>query len=415
MSADEILDDLFTRRTRGIKPGLERMFEAAKRIGNPESSYDIVHVAGTNGKGSTSSIIAAVLEESGEKVGLFTSPHIVEFRERFIVNKQPVEDSAWIDVWNTIQPVCDELELTFFEISALMAFELFKRENCTKVVLETGLGGRLDATNICNPIMSVITALSIEHTEFLGETLEEIAGEKLGIVKEGKPLVINGNNKLTVLDLAINRAHEKGSEIRFGYVSDIPKISDEKNGQRFEYRDRELFLPLKGDFQQQNCAVAVKACEYLGYSHETIVQGVAKAFIPCRLQRIEHEGVEILFDVAHNPQAVEILTSSLDLSEKPHFLVGMMKDKDVGSMLESICSNAYSVTAITPSIPRAMPAAELGEIIEEQGPSVEVRVAETVAQGVDEWLKKDGLHVVTGSFYTVSEVLTLLGISPFNH
>lgn len=413
MQVDKILDDLFSRRTRGIKPGLGRMIEAAEKLNNPQRDYSVVHLAGTNGKGSTASMISAVLTEAGHHVGLFTSPHILEFRERFIVSGKPVEDSEWISVWSDIRELCDSLELTFFEISALMAFELFKRAGCDYVVLETGLGGRLDATNICDPLLSVITALSVEHTEYLGDTIEEIAGEKLGIVKEGRPLVFNGNNLPNVVELAKEKCTITGSELTLAHTDSLPLIRKEKQKQIFSYRDLEIALPLMGDFQQQNCITAITACEVLNIDLDIIKAGVAKTFIPCRLQRLVFEGNEFLFDVAHNPQAVDILCTSLK-EEPAHFLIGMMKDKEVTEMVTPIIDIAESITVVSPSIPRALKAEELGEIVNEGAGSVPVEIHADLKEGVASLLEKEGLKVVTGSFFTVSEVLSELGISPFS-
>lgn len=412
MEVDTILEDLFSRRTRGIKPGLERMIEAAEKLNTPQGRYSVVHVAGTNGKGSTASMISAVLTEAGHRVGLFTSPHILDFRERFIIAGEPVKDSEWIAVWEDIRDLCDSLELTFFEISALLAFELFSRAKCDYVVLETGLGGRLDATNICDPVLSVITALSVEHTEYLGDTIEEIAGEKLGIVKPGKPLVFNGNNPENVVALAKEKCRASNSEITLALTDSLPLLRKEKQSQIFKYCDGEITLPLMGDFQQQNCITAITTCEVLGIAIETIRNGIAKTFIPCRLQRVQFGEHQFLFDVAHNPQAVEILCSSL-AAEPAHFLIGMMKDKEVDQMVMPIISIAKTITVVSPSIPRALSAHDLAEVVSERTDSVPVEQFPSLKDGVASLLEKDGLKVVTGSFFTVSEVLAELGISPF--
>jgi len=415
MDIDILLKDLFSRRTRGIKPGLERMVEAAKELQNPQDAYKIVHIAGTNGKGSTASIISVGLREAGNRVGLFTSPHIIEFRERFIINGTPVSNDCWVAVWNDIQPLCDSLELTFFEISALIAFELFKREGCNYVVLETGLGGRLDATNICDPILSVITALSVEHTEYLGDTIEEIATEKLGIVKPNRPLVINGNNLLKILELAGKRCIEQGSSCSISTTTDLPLLETKPQSQIFQYRDKPMELHMMGRFQQQNCSVAVKALELIGISEDVIRQGVSKAFIPCRLQYVKVNGKQYLFDVAHNPQAVNILCDSLPKDQPIHFLIGMMKDKEVDEMVIPIVKIAKSVVVVEPSIPRALSSFELGETTYALSDGIRVHSDSDFGEAIKYFDEKEGLHVVTGSFYTVSEALLQLGISPYDH
>ncbi len=414
MDIDTLLEDLFSRRTRGIKPGLERMRAAADELKSPQSSYNVVHIAGTNGKGSTASIISAGLREAGYRVGLFTSPHILEFRERFIINGVPVSNELWIDVWNDIQELCDSYELTFFEISALLAFELFKREQCDFVVLETGLGGRLDATNICDPVLSVITALSIEHTEYLGDTIEEIATEKLGIVKSQKPLVINGDNLANVLKLAEKRCVEQGSSITIAPSSGISLSRINDREQMFQYRGKQLILPLLGDFQQQNCAVALKALELLGIKQDVIIKGVSKTFIPCRLQYVILDKAKFLFDVAHNPQAIEILCNSLSTQKNIHFLIGMMKDKEVDEMIRPITKIAESITVVEPSIPRALSSSELMMKVKSINSAIALSAPENFSDAVKQFRENDGVLVVTGSFYTVSEVLSELKISPYD-
>lgn len=412
MKTCEILNNLFSRQTRGIKPGLERIASAAKELGNPQNQFSIVHVAGTNGKGSTSTMIASVLQESGFKTGLFTSPHILEFRERFIINGTPVEDEKWIEVWRDIQQVSDKYELTFFEISTLIALELFAREKCDRVVLETGMGGRLDSTNICDPILSVVTALSVEHTDYLGDTIELISGEKLGIVKLNRPLVINGSNCETVLNLAKERCREMSSELVLTDSGRFSLIENSESGQRLSYDGSELFVPLAGAFQIQNAACAVTACELMQIDSHTIRNGIAKAFIPCRLQKMVIYNKPWLFDVAHNPQAIEILCGSL--SEKVHFLTGMMRDKDFETMISLMIPHALSITVVKPNIPRAAEAKLLGDTILKLAPDLPLFVADSMESGVERFTNHDGIHAVTGSFYTIADVFEVLKRSPWD-
>ncbi len=412
MNKESVIIDLFSRQNRGIKPGLEQTIEAAEKLGNPQNRCKIVHVAGTNGKGSTSTMIASVLYEAGYKTGLFTSPHIQEFRERFIIDGVPVADNLWLSVWGKIQPVCDELNLTFFEISTLLAFELFAQQECDFVVLETGMGGRLDSTNICDPVLSVVTALSVEHTEYLGDTIELIAGEKLGIVKPNRPLVINGSNLPSVLELAQNRCRETHSDCTLADTNRFSLISKTESGQILTFDDSDLTVPLAGTFQIQNAACAVTACEKLGISKEFIQSGIAKAFIPCRLQRMILNDKEWLFDVAHNPQAIEILCGSL--AEKVHFLTGMMKDKDYETMISLMIPHALSITVIKPNIPRATDVELLAEVVRKLAPDLPLTVADSVESGVASFKKSEGIHAVTGSFYTIADVFEVLGVSPWD-
>lgn len=412
MNKESILEDLFSRQNRGIKPGLDRIREAAKRIENPQNRYTIIHVAGTNGKGSTSTMIASILQEAGYRTGLFTSPHILEFRERFIIDGIPVEDDSWLSVWTDIQPLCDTLSLTFFEISTLLAFELFARERCEYVVLETGMGGRLDSTNICDPILSVVTALSVEHSEYLGDTIEKIAGEKLGIVKPNRPLVINGSNPAHILDLAQNRCKETHSKCIIADSNQFGLLAQRESGQLLSYDGCELVVPLAGAFQIQNTACAVIACETIGISRGIIQIGVSKSFIPCRLQKMKIGDKQWLFDVAHNPQAIEILCGSL--TEKVHFLTGMMKDKEYETMISLMIPHALSITVIKPNIARAAETELLAAVVRQHAPTLPLFVSDSVETAVVEFSKREGVLAVTGSFYTIADVFSALGTSPWN-
>jgi len=410
MNKLEILNNLFSRQTRGIKPGLERITEAAEKLGNPQNHLEIVHVAGTNGKGSTSTMIASIFEAAGYKTGLFTSPHILDFRERFIINGIPVSDEQWIHVWNDIQPICDSLELTFFEISTLIAFELFKREKCDRIVLETGMGGKLDSTNICSPLLSVITAISVEHTEYLGTTIEQIASEKIGIVKANHPLVINGSNLSKVLELAKNRCKILNSKYCLADSSRFVLKNRTEIGQILAYDSDEIVVPLAGDFQIQNVACAVTACEELGISRKVIQKGITHTFIPCRLQKISINNQQWLFDVAHNPQAIDTLCSSLN--GKFHFLVGMMSDKDIKKMIVRIIPHALSITIFKPQISRAADPALIANII--RNCKIPINTASSASTAVRLIEQIGEQCVVTGSFYTISEVFTELGCSPWD-
>lgn len=406
----QIIESLFSRRRAGIKPGLERMHLATEMLEHPENACKVIHIAGTNGKGSTASMISSCLVEAGFKVGLFTSPHIIEFRERYIINGVPVSDEQWIASWLEIEEVCDKLDLTFFEISALLAFTLFKNEKCDWIVLETGLGGRLDATNIVTPELSIITSLSIEHTEYLGDTIEEITGEKLGIVKKHRPFVLNPSNPKVVFELARKRSDAMESPL---HIAGYPDFLGQKGVFQELQLDGVLYeLPLAGEFQQYNMAAAVTAMRLLSLDEETIQEGIRKVFIPARLQRIAIGNRTFVFDVAHNPQALEILTASLKVlypDSQLHFLVGMMKDKELRESMKILDRCAASINTITPSIPRACGAEELIKY----SAHTQGEAYDTVVDAIGACKEKEGIAVVTGSFYTVCDVMTTLRIDPY--
>ncbi len=307
---DEITNSLFKRRTLGIKPGLERMVAACHELGNPQDCFRVIHVAGTNGKGSTSTFVSSILKESGLTVGLFTSPHIFEFRERFKVNGISVTDEQWAEVWLNIEPVCNKYNLTFFEISALLAFMLFSKLRCSYAVIEVGLGGRLDATNVVKPILSLITPISIDHTEYLGDSLREIAFEKLGIVKERVPFIISGDNSDDVIELSKEISLARSSKMFISNSSDAQVFSRSIEKQHFVYKNKEYRLSLAGDFQVSNATLAIEASNLLNISEKDIRNGLEKAKIIGRVQELYCRGKRVFLDVAHNPASVLKINSA---------------------------------------------------------------------------------------------------------
>ena len=408
MNIDSILNDLFSRRNRGIKPGLERITEALTYLENPQDNFKVIHIAGTNGKGSTVAMVSSILKESGHKVGSFTSPHIVDFRERFKINEKIVDDKEWLSAWEECQEICDRFELTFFEISTIIALLIFRNNSCEYVVLETGLGGRLDSTNVCTPSLTIITALSVEHTEYLGNTLEEIATEKLGIVKERIPLIINGNNKEEVIELAKKVTKGKNSEL---IVSEIyPSFVDDSGNTIITFDGLNIKLPIKGDFQVDNASVVIDAMGKLNFSKSIIKRGLEKTFIPCRNQLIKYEGKEIIFDVAHNPQAIQSLLHGV--TTRPNLLIGVMKDKEVDTIVPLFKNKVDKIFVISPKIPRAMSSKELKQHFINSGFS-DVTINSTNSETIDYAIKNSDKLLITGSFYTVSDVLQELNISPF--
>ncbi len=225
-TASDIEHRLFNRTTKGIKLGLDRMFAAAATLGNPQNAYQCIHVAGTNGKGSTSAFIESVLREHGFKTGLFTSPHIISFEERFMINGKPIITRQWMDVYRSVEPIIEDLRLTFFEAVTLLAFELFKREKVEWAVFETGMGGRLDSTNIIIPKVASITAIAMDHMNFLGDNLLSIAGEKLGIVKKGIPLVMALPLQKEIVELAWAKCKELNAPCFFVSGKDALDIAE---------------------------------------------------------------------------------------------------------------------------------------------------------------------------------------------
>jgi len=362
---EEILKRLFERTTQGIKFGLERITEAAESINNPQNAYKSIHVAGTNGKGSICAFLESILRHQGFSTGLFTSPHIVNFEERFIVNGKPVTTEEWLEVYLDIEDIVNRYALTFFEISALIAFELFKRMNVDWAVMETGMGGRLDATNIIIPRASVIANIGIDHTEYLGNDIISIAKEKLGIVKENVPVILAEQEYPAVIEMSRNFLSERGVPHFFVDKDEAIKVKQTDRGSTFRYKNTEFSVPFSGTFQVMNALCAIKTVEQLNLDDsETISEAIRNTFLPARFQICEVKGKKTVFDVAHNPQATRELCQLIKqrFRNTPVCIVaGILADKDARCMFQEYAGCADSIILTQPKTPRAAPIDDLAE------------------------------------------------------
>jgi dihydrofolate synthase/folylpolyglutamate synthase len=413
----EIQQNFFGRNRDNIVAGLERIAEAAQDCGNPQFACNVVHVAGTNGKGSTASMIAAGLTAAGFKVGLFTSPHIFYFSERFRINGKVVGAQKWLSIYDELSDICEKHSLTFFEISTLLGFMLFKRESCDWVVLETGMGGRLDATNICMPKLSVITTIGMDHIEYLGDTVDKIAGEKLGIVKQNIPLVISAANEQSVIDLAYERCRHTDSQC---IVSDLARVKNVAASQNLCEilldNNKTYTLAMNGDFQKNNFVLALTALETLGFgADENIIDAVAKTRVIARMEKREINGKTVIFDVAHNPQSMEGLVNSIvkENCKKPLSVIfGMMSDKDTKETLERVVPIADKIFCFTAATRRAMPADYLAQDLKKSG-AKDVFVCTSASEALEMACASGETILVCGSFYVVSEILSAAEIDVF--
>ena len=405
----EVQQSLFARSRDKIKPGLERMYNAVSEIGNPHLFCKAVHVAGTNGKGSTSTMIANALLACGERVGLFTSPHVFSFGERFNINGLAVKPEKWLKIYGELEDLCDRHGLTFFEISTLIAFELFRRESCSWVVLETGMGGRFDATNICFPQACVITTIGIDHTAYLGNTLEEITHEKLGIVKEGVPLIISGANEEKVLAQAQNYCFERNSPLSVSNLSRIRNVANSENPPEICLDLHGIYkLAMSGEFQKNNFMLAVTALETLGFGgRANIYESAANTTVSARMQKMSLSGKSLIFDAAHNPQAMENLCASFK-KEKPKrptcAVLGIMSDKDIKGVVRHLISAVDHIVCFTPLTKRAELADYLAQTLRDLG-AKSVTVCKSAHAALNAALEKGETVLASGSFYAVSEVM----------
>ena len=415
MSITETFEYIHSVKWQGSKPGLGRIKELLKALRNPEKQLKFIHVAGTNGKGSTSVCIATVLERTGYKTGLFISPYVLRFNERIQVNGKHITDDELEQAINEIRPFADAMEdaPTEFEMITALAMRYFLVNCCDIVVLEVGMGGRLDSTNVIpTPELAVITAIGYDHVKELGPTLTDIAREKAGIIKSDGDILIYGGER-NVERVFEHAASECGARLR---KADFTRI----NGQEFSFKYiklnieqyGEIKLPLVGSYQPKNATVAITAFEILrekGYdiSDADIIAGLASVKWPGRFEVLGYKPIFIL-DGSHNPQGMEVTADSLRCyfnDRKMIFIVGVMADKDVDSMLTHIVPLAVTIIAVKPDHERAMCSRELAERVTQHG--VQVFDCGTVGKGVSKAFGiagEEGIICALGSLYFSAEI-----------
>ncbi len=406
---------VFDLQKYGIKFGLSCTLSLLDRLQIPYEQGHYLHLAGTNGKGSVAAALSAILTRAGYPVGLFTSPHLVRFGERFRLRDEDINADGLLHLINRVRAAIDEAEPpTFFEFAAAMAFLYFHEQGARPVILETGMGGRLDATNIVQPLVSVITNISMDHQYFLGDTLTAIAGEKAGIIKPGAPLVTYAHQK-RVLNLFRERCRELGAPI---YVGGVDFKSRGLGQGHFSYQGLKrswegLTINLSGRHQYKNAALVLAALELLqdmGFPapESAIREGLAQVRWPGRLERMAQDP-RVILDGAHNPAAAQALAQVLKQDRRPGrrlFVMGIMADKDEDSILGALLPLADTVIFTRPDYFRAAKPEDLAHRARPH--NLEVLLEPEVAQAVHRartLAGPDDQVVVTGSLYTVGEAL----------
>ena len=331
----------------GIRPGLSRMRALQRELGNPEHACPSIIVAGTNGKGSTSSTLASILNASGYRTGLYTSPHLVELRERWMIGGTMISSAMLCDAIDKLRAAADRADIvpTYFEALTLLAFIVFADANCEVMVLEVGMGGRLDATNVVRPLAALITPIGFDHTEFLGTTIRQIAGEKAGVIHRGA-IVLTSNDDPRVLGVLRHRAAMFANP--------------------FHVVTSTYATPLAGDFQQRNAGLAVRAAEELRpvlprSTPESIERGVATTRWRGRLERIDRHGKTIWIDGGHNAHAIAAIVPFIDAHvPAPRLLVfGIMSDKNIAEVTSALFPLFDAIIATEPYPPRSELASRL--------------------------------------------------------
>ena len=407
---NELIKEIYSYKRYGIRLGLDRIKYIVKKLGNPQDNYKVIHVGGTNGKGSVCRFIESVLRKAGYKVGLYTSPHLLDFRERFLVNGEMISKDELCHVLKKVLSIAEYMDdkPTFFEISTACAFEYFSEREVDFGIVEVGLGGRHDATNVVNPEITVITNVERDHTDILGNDIRKIALEKAGIIKRGVPLITGCDGR--TLDILRAEARRKGAEIMG--MGKWNRIARYPGWQVFEVEgllsNYVLKTRMMGRFQGFNLSLSVMTIDKLQMigtyiPDNSLERGIEDAFYPGRMHVISEDPF-ILLDGAHNLSAIRSLKESLieDFDyEKLIVVIGILRDKEYRRMMEEISSISDIVIVTKPDNERACDPEELYRYIDG-----EKRIAKSVPDAIDmavDIADKKDMICVTGSLYTVSE------------
>ncbi len=413
----------------GVKWGLEKTRRLLRAAGDPLSTYQVIHIGGTNGKGSVSAMIASVLRAAGHRVGLYTSPHLTRFNERFQVDGRPLADDVLVAAADRLRAAVTRVEPTFFEATTAVGLTAFAEAAVDVAVVEVGLGGRLDATNVVRPLVSVLTNVGMDHMQFLGTELTGIAAEKAGIAKRGVPLV-TAVSQPELRAIVRERARAQGAPLVEVTASELGAVILEPERTSTEVRLEgqsapvRLSVPLAGPHQALNLLLATRALERLPDpfrpNTDVLQAGLASAHWPGRLQRIERAGCTWLFDVAHNVPGVESMIRgirALEMEPPLLGLVGILSDKQWGEMTLALANHLDAlILTDPPSAPRARswdPHAAARRL-RAKGFAGRVHVVSRFGRAVARAIaERPGTIVVTGSCHTVGDAFLELGIEPF--
>jgi dihydrofolate synthase/folylpolyglutamate synthase len=427
MNYQQTIDFLFTRLpmfsrigAAAYKKDLHNTIELCNALNNPQTKFKSIHIAGTNGKGSVSHMLAAVLQTAGYKTGLYTSPHLKDFRERIKINGKFCEKEFIVDFTKKVQPLIDEIEPSFFEITVAMAFEYFAKEEVDIAIIETGLGGRLDSTNIITPELSVITNIGYDHMNILGNSLEEIAFEKAGIIKQNIPVIVGEylpqtkkifDEKAVKENAPISYAQEKRyiTEWKYEHHQLASTVANKQNDERETYH-----LDLNGIYQNKNLLTVLEAAHQLNLKGWNTTTDVVKKALPQTKKltglhgrwEVVHQHPTVVLDVAHNVDGIKQIIEQLEFAtyQHLHIVTGMVKDKDVDSVLQLLPKYAtYYFTQA--QIPRAMEA----EVLMQKASEFDLQGnyfnnVNNALQTALSKAHKDDLILVCGSVFVVGEV-----------
>ena len=429
MNYTETLDYLFTSlptfQQVGIsayKPGLERVSEFCRKIGNPQRSYFIIHIAGTNGKGSVSNMLASVLQQAGYQVGLYTSPHLSDFRERIRVGGEMISKQKVVNFVGKYRKEMEELKLSFFEMTTALAFDYFAQSEVEVAVIETGLGGRLDATNIVIPAVSVITNVGLEHTDLLGDSLPKIAREKGGIIKKSIPVILGEKNSAYNLVIEDIASDMRSSVIYAEEAFTCSRQQSEGNYQVFDMnrtRDNQLYtlrVPLMGEYQRQNVAIVCALADYLhentplSISRRAFVEGLKECVATTGFRgrwEVLSTNPNVVCDTAHNAHGLELVARQLSKAKynKLYCVMGLCEDKNISQILAIMPKDAHYIFTRA-NTRRAASAELLSEKATAAG--LDFEFCEGVVNAVNRaksLMSSDDMLFIGGSTFVVAEAI----------
>ena len=430
MTYDEVIEYIHSTSWKGAKPGLKRIGELCEKLGNPQKSLKFIHVTGTNGKGSTCAMTESILRKAGYKTGLFTSPYILKFNERMMINGVPVSNEELAYVTSIVKPIADSMEEkpTEFDLITAIAFMLFNFQRCDMVVLEVGLGGRLDSTNIINiPLVSVITGVALDHMALLGDTIEKIAYEKAGIIKNGCPTIYGGTDYCqknetpaphSAYSVIKKKAKELSSKVYFCDYSKLVIKSATLEGAIFDYKKRkDLKVSLLGLYQPYNAAKAIEIIDMLKYEgfeipEEAIYEGLYETKWPARFELLSNSPV-ILYDGSHNPDGIEQAINTIRAyfnGDKVNILTGVMKDKDYTDMVKMLIPYVNKVFTVTPNNERALDAESLANLYLDNGANAKSYedLKEALNNAIESSKEENKPLICLGSLYLYSEIKEII-------
>ena len=405
------LSYLFSLEHFGIKFGLENITAIVERLGRPDRTFESVHVAGTNGKGSVTAMVDAALRAAGHRTARYTSPHLTDLSERFVIGGRPVAHDTLVCAVATVRDVVESLRFdgtlgvqpTFFEVTTAAAFELFRRAEVEIAVLEVGLGGRLDATNIVSPVVTAITSIALDHQLYLGSTLAEIAFEKAGIIKAGVPVVV-GPVDSESLSVIARVANERGAALIRATPADAAPFT----------------LGLYGDHQRANAGVAVRLLEQLtargvGVPSDAVARGLADPEWPGRLdQRRLPDGRELLLDAAHNPAGAAALATYLTAeSQRRPLVFAAMRDKDIDGMFRILLPAIGAAVMTRASNPRSADPGMLADSARRIAPALPIAIEPSSTDALAAAWRMSPRIVVAGSIFLLGDVMRQLGLHSY--